>query len=163
MKKSVYTYKGVGKYNVDIELLLDIGRELNDNDHLTIRFGIEKIIHGLLEESIKLNPEAKKNADDEKNGIISLFGDRAIYVEEIPNGYCNEYCCKHLPWFIVTTTKGRIKIGWRKRVIDINWADSRIQEHADTLFPDEDTTKYHRGIHAWGLDKAKEYINILLQ
>lgn len=163
MKKSVYAYKGIGKYNVEIELLADIGRELNDNDSWTIREGIEKIIHGLLEESIKLNPESKKEAEKEKNDIISLFGDRAIFVEEIPNGYCDRYCCKHLPWFIVTTKKGRIKIGWRKRVIEINYMETINEQSSQSLFPNEDVTKFDKTIHAWSLEKAKEYIDVILK
>ena len=93
---------------------------------------------------------------------MNLFGSETIYVEEIPNGYCNRYCCKHLPWFVVTTKVGRITIGWRKRVINIDWEGSAITKKANELFPQEDVTKGDKLIHAWGYEKAKEYIGVLL-
>lgn len=164
MKKVIFGYKSWGtKHSIDFEIHADINRELTDNDHWNIREYADKMIKALMEETIKLDPNSKLVAEQDKKDILSLFGDRSIFVDEIPNGYCSEYCCKHLPWFIVTTKKGRIKIGWRKRVIHIDWEDSIIKEDADTLFPDEDVTKFGKGIHAWGLDKAKEYIDILLK
>lgn len=163
MKKSVYRYQGAGtSFNIDLEILLDVNRELTDNDNRNLHECVDNIVMALQEESIRLNPESKKNADKEKSDIISLFGNRAIFVEEIPNGYCSSYCCKHLPWFVVTTTKGRIKMGWRKRVINIDWSDSVINETAKEMFPEEDVTKFDKTIHAWGLDKAKQYIDLIL-
>ena len=153
MKKSVYAYKSIGKNSsIDLELLLDVNRELTEEDNEIICLHMGKLIESLYQESIRLNPESKKCAEEEKLGIISVFDGRDIFVEEIPNGYCSSYCCKHLPWFIVTTNKGRIKIGWRKRVINIDWSDSIIEEDADTLFPNEDVTKFDKTIHAWGYE-----------
>jgi len=163
MKKSVYTYQVVGSgFSMDLEILLDINRELTDNDNSNLRVCIENLRKALHEESIALNPESKKTADKDKSELLSLFGDRIIFVEEIPNGHCSDYCCRHLPWFIVTTSKGRIKIGWRKRVIQIDWSDSLIKEESEMMFPNEDVTKFDKVIHAWGYDKAKEYLNLLL-
>lgn len=164
MKKSVVTYQSRGiDFNIDLEILVDINREWTENDDNNIRHHVENIVKSLHEESIRLNPESKKRADKDRCGILALFGNQLIYVNEIPNGYCSEYCCKHLPWFIVTTNKGRIKIGWRKRVIHIEWTDTIIEDNAETLFSEEDVTKYGKVIHAWGYEKAKEYIDKLLQ
>lgn len=163
MKKSVYIYHAVGsKSYIDLEIMLDINRELSNTDNNNLRRHVENIVKSIQEETIKLDPKSKQDAQEERFGIISLFGSRLIFVDEIPNGYCSEYCCKHLPWFIVTTTKGRIKIGWCKRVINIDWSDSTIKETSTNLFPDEDVTKFDKTIHAWGYEKAQEYINILL-
>lgn len=164
MKKSVARYMADGPNGkIDLEILLDIDREVTDIDRNNIGKQMQNIITSLLEESININPKNKIIANDEKIGIINCFGDRVIFVDEIPNGYDSSFYSKHLPWFIVTTIKGRIKIGWRKRVINIDWSDSIIKDDADTLFPDEDVTKHQKSIHAWGYDKAKEYINILLK
>jgi hypothetical protein len=65
------------------------------------------------------------------------------------------------PWYKVTTRKGVITLGWRKRVIEISWEPS-VNNEADELFPGEDVTKIGRTIHAWGYDKAKQYISRLL-
>lgn len=163
MRKSVYTLQVVGqKFSADIEILLDINRELTENDNNNLLDAIEKNKNDLHEESLRLDPEEKLRAVKEKAEIISLFGNREIFIEEIPNGYCSRYCCKHLPWFIITTNKGRIKIGWRKRVIHIEWTDTIIKENAEKMFPNEDVTRFDKVIHAWGPEKAKEYINLLL-
>jgi hypothetical protein len=163
MKKTVYNYMARGsRSSIELEILLDVNRELTDVDNRNIRESAENLVAKIHEETIAVDPESKTNALKERQEIISVFAGRNIYVEEIPNGYCSQYCCKHLPWFVVTTNKGRIKIGWRKRVISIDWSDSIIKETAEILFPSEDVTKYDNLIHAWGLEKAREYIDKLL-
>ncbi len=164
MKKPAYRIQISGSQGmVDVEVLVDINRTLTDTDNENLRVCTEKIVALLLEESINLNPKTKIESEENKSAILGLFENRAIYVEEIPNGYCSRYCCKHLPWFIITTNKGRIKIGWRKRVIEIDWKDSDIKNTAEELFPQEDVTKFECKIHAWGYKKAKEYLFTLLE
>jgi hypothetical protein len=63
-------------------------------------------------------------------------------------------------WFIIKTENGDIKIGWRKRVILIEWLDS--YKIFSFNGKDEDVTKYFSGkqryIHAWSVEKAIEYL-----
>jgi hypothetical protein len=110
----------------------------------------------VMEAVVATMPEAQERTKRERAELLGLFPD-TIFVEEIPNGYCPRWCCKHLPWFVVTTKIGRIKIGWRKRVINIDWSGTQAPK-AEDLFPQEDVTKFERGIHAWGLEKAREYV-----
>ena len=56
----------------------------------------------------------------------------------------------------------KIKIGWRKRVIEIDWKDSLNKEYSADLFPDEEVTKYDHYIHAWSIEDAKRYIEKVL-
>lgn len=101
----------------------------------------------------------RKMIDDIFSEIISGF----IFVEEIPNEYCKDYCCEHLPWFIVTTSVGRFKIGWRKRVIEIDWSDTvEGTQFADHLFGDENVTMGNKYIHAWSIEDAKRYVEKVL-
>jgi hypothetical protein len=93
--------------------------------------------------------------------LVALF-DNPDEVEEIPNGYCNQWCCRHLPWFVVTTPVGKIKLGWRKRVISIDWTSTLVEATAEELFPNEKVTKSLRLIHAWGIDDARRYIQTIL-
>jgi hypothetical protein len=88
----------------------------------------------------------------------------SIYPKEytfkvVPNEYCQCEVCA--PWFIFSTPDGDIKIGWRKRVINIQWLNtySRFSE----TFNNEDVTKWFndsegRGIHAWSEEKCVEYL-----
>ncbi len=63
----------------------------------------------------------------------------------------------------MTTPKGVITLGWRKRVLEIRWEGSDITQTAEELFPQEEVTKQGRMIHAWSYDKAREYIAVLFQ
>jgi len=86
-----------------------------------------------------------------------------IHFKEIPNEYCSGSCCVHIPWLIATTEKGPIKIGWRKRVIQIDWSSSNIGIEAKDLFAGENVTIEGRMIHAWGYEPATRYLKALLQ
>ena len=164
MKKSAFQYNAYGTNgNLGIEIMLDLGRELNDTDNTNLRECVEMLATKLNEETLRLNPKTKEMYDETSAKLVGLFGERRIFVTEIPNEYCNCYHCKLTsPWFLVVTGKGAIKIGWRKRVINIDWSASEVTKKADELFPDENVTKDFKSIHAWGYDKAKEYIDKIL-
>jgi len=58
-------------------------------------------------------------------------------------------------------------MGWRKRVISIEWQENYKPFDMDELFATEEVTKWERdgkhGIHAWGKDKAYEYLKKVLK
>lgn len=93
--------------------------------------------------------------------IYEVAGVTTIYVEELPNGYCPNPCCLNRPWFRVTSAIGHVVIGWRKRVISIDWKDSLVKKSGEELFPDENVTRSETGIHAWSVQKATEYVRRL--
>lgn len=63
------------------------------------------------------------------------------------------------PWMLVETPYGRIRLGWRKRVINLDWGESTLKTlNVAEIFADEDVTKLESGIHAWSEDKAVEYL-----
>lgn len=88
--------------------------------------------------------------------IFKKSGFKDIKMTAIPNKY--HQCSTCAPWFDVETEFETICIGWRKRVISINWNNSSIGNMLH-LFEDENVTKGETGIHAWGWDKAKEYLS----
>jgi hypothetical protein len=61
------------------------------------------------------------------------------------------------PWWLVKTDCGLIKIGWRKRVINIDWSDTpvRVEVTAD------DVTKTDTMVHAWTIADAVRYLTVL--
>lgn len=90
--------------------------------------------------------------------IIHYSGWDASNYTEIPNEYgCNCEICKNRPWFIFHTSNGDIKIGWRKRVISIEFMEG-FTEFPMSIFEDEDVTKWEKGIHAWNKEKAIDYL-----
>ena len=86
--------------------------------------------------------------------------------ELLPNGYCHGDCCPHIPWFLFHTVDGDIIMGWRKRVISIEWQENYKPFAMEELFGNEDVTKWEnggkRGIHACGENKAYEYLKKVL-
>lgn len=145
---------GVFALNIEIN---DAPEKLTDEQYEAVAKAEELIEAAFMTQRIRDNPSAMAGAASRKAELLACFPDR-IFVEEIPNGYCSLWCCKHLPWLKVTTVKGVITIGWRKRVIEIEWTESVNAQEAVTLFQTEDVTKTGRTIHAWGYAKAKEYI-----
>lgn len=152
-----------GQFAVEINVASSVSMDLN-NERLMRAAGDarELVFQELSASAVNHDPAAKASAVKEKQDILALFDD-PIFVEEIPNGYCSSWCCRHLPWFIVTTRVGRFKIGWRKRVIQIDWSECPGSGLADALFTDENVTKDNRMIHAWSYEKAREYIQAVMK
>ncbi len=166
-------YKASGGIEVNggefgLKFYIKIDRELNRNDQTVLNEAMETIRSGLMKESLRLDPKTHESAATEREAMTLLFPS-PIYVEEIPNGYCSRYCCSFKPWFVVTTKVGRIKIGWRKSVIHLEWTDSAIKRTAAEIFPKEEawpgyeTTQYDKVIHAHGYGAAKKYIERLME
>lgn len=59
------------------------------------------------------------------------------------------------PWWVVPVEGGRITIGWRKRVISIDWTESNRRGE----ITHDDVTKSTRHVHAWSVGKAVEYLS----
>ncbi len=99
-------------------------------------------------------------ANDAREWWISIFkevGFEKITHFQHPNMYCPCERCE--PWARVVTEIGEIEIGWRKRVIHMDWKASGRK--FPELFKDQDVTQWETGIHAWGRDKAIEYLHRL--
>lgn len=142
---------------VDIQIGID--RELSNTEERYISTVCSNIMDKLREGTVSNDPKTIQDAALERVSLISCFPTPLVYVRSIPNEY---YETKMFPWLLVTTTKGHIKIGWRKRVIVIDWSDSDVKVKAKDLFQGEETTMDGTMIHAWGYDKAKEYLTKIL-
>lgn len=160
--KEVYHSESWGPSGLmGVKIMVAIDRKFTDNDKWAASELCATMREKLQEETMDLDPTTAKKAAKEKSDIVALFT-RPIFVEEIPNGYAVSWYNKHLPWFKVTTPLGHITIGWRKRVIEIDWSGTTIDASAEDLFPAEHTTKHKQSIHAWGLEDAKKYIEVIM-
>ena len=73
------------------------------------------------------------------------------------------------PWWLVKTEFGLIKIGWRKRVINIDWSDTDYKSGVSKFYDDrpidklttDETTNWETGVHAWSYGKAVDYLSTL--
>jgi hypothetical protein len=163
--EEVYSYKSWGEDGMThVVITLSFHRDLTKNDKNVIYDAGEKIIKELNKETRLIGPkyiEIKKKWMKDAQVAFLEAGIHPIFVVEIPNEYCGPECCPHMPWFRITTTFGVLKVGWRKRVIHLEWTDSLVKTRADDLFAGEDVTKEDRMIHAWGYEKLTEYLRKL--
>ena len=92
--------------------------------------------------------------------IFTSVGFKQIEMQSIPNEYSSSEWDG--PWFKITTEIGMIKIGWRKRVMNIDWIAIRCgTDNFLHLFASEDVTKGENYIHAWSKEKAIEYLTAI--
>jgi len=97
-----------------------------------------------------------------KQEVEALFltaGLPAQHVWELPNGYWPrhaDYAERRAaePWWLVLTEIGLVQVGWRKKVMHIDWSDTGLK----TIVTPDDTTKAERYVHAWSNDKAVAYL-----
>ena len=166
MKQRVHYQQAYGVEGYELEINLDYHRPLTENDRRAILRSAEDMLRSMHVETRKTDPKYQAMSAENHEKIRKAFEDagiQPIFMKPIDNRYCGPACCPHLPWFVVTTFFGNVTIGWRKRVIEIRWDDSLVPESAQDLFPNEDVTKDGKLIHAWGYEKATEYLKRLAQ
>lgn len=167
MLKKITGIQGSGQITgpYEIQILIDFNRDITADEAYDISNHARQIMEILASNNVANDPKTKIDNAEAKAKFKVLFGNQAIYMEAIPNGYFPEsHYYKHFPWYKITTSQGHFIIGWRKRVIEIDWSQTTIKLDANDLFPSEDVTKSGQMIHdAWGYDKAAEYIEVLMQ
>lgn len=93
---------------------------------------------------------------DEARSIFTLAGFSIERMVELPDGYDRE---RGQPWWFVKTPFGWIEIGWRKRVIQIDWQETSARLEVTT----DDVTKHQSLVHAWTIPDAIRYLTTLRQ
>lgn len=96
----------------------------------------------------------------ELSSIAAECGVGAAALRFIPNQYCP---CEHCgPWVVIATPLGAVRMGWRKRVIHIDWEHSTLASTGKDVAAGDDVTTSEQLVHAWGRAKAVEYLRRLL-
>lgn len=107
---------------------------------------------------------------EKAEALFLLAGFEVENIYEIANGYWPEAyhdLRRDNPWWLMKTKHGLIKIGWRKRVISIDWSDThyRAEKTGEGVWPDtitsDEVTKTETIVHAWSYFKALEYLSKL--
>lgn len=101
--------------------------------------------------------------------VLSLFmlaDIKVLDMDEIPNQYwprVPDYLelRDKSPWWLVYTEFGTIKIGWRKRVMQIDWNRFEDEKASAVIVTDDDVTKSPYNVHAYSEPKAVEYLQNL--
>lgn len=155
----IETWGERGAFGVEIWVA---GVPVKDNEKLSSEAShhCHQLRDFLIYNKVELDPETKEKANQCVAGLVQCFAGHSVFVERLPNGYWSKTDFVQLlsPWLKVTTSIGHIRIGWRKRVIEMDWSETVVKESADDLFPDENVTKDDKFIHADSYEKATEYI-----
>lgn len=100
----------------------------------------------------------------EAEGLFALAGINVLNIKPLPDGYgCGPSDPRYFEkpqrcaWWFVKTKLGWVEIGWRKRVISIDWSDTPVR----AIITEDDVTKSDTSVHAWTLVKALEYLTRL--
>lgn len=157
----VESFGGDGVFG--LRVLAHLGRPITHEDVSAVYTPLQQLENGLRLAIIKADPKAQAGREKNILDIRGIFGDRMIFAEELPqHGYWgNDPYGWRTPWQQITTAIGRFRIGWRKRVISIEWKDTLCKQSAETLFPGENVTKDGQLIHAWSYEDAKRYVNTI--
>jgi hypothetical protein len=98
--------------------------------------------------------------EDQAKALFLLAGFRVSRFHRLENKYWPEAYVeerRNSPWWLAITEFGPIEIGWRKRVVSINWEDTA----ARVMVTEDNVTKSTTGVHAWSYVKALEYLTTL--
>lgn len=101
---------------------------------------------------------------DEARSLFTLAGFDVLRIKPLPDGYGyspdDERYFETVPrqaWWFVKTPFGWIEIGWRKRVINIDWQDTPYRG----VVTEDQVTKDDEMVHAYSLADAVTYLTTL--
>ena len=94
--------------------------------------------------------------------LFAIAGIQVLKIKPLPDGYGSVVVGEppHRPgtyWWFVKTVAGWIEVGWRKRVIVIDWSDTRIR----TVITEDNVTKGLDHVHAYSELDAAKYLTAL--
>lgn len=147
----------------DLLLLGKFSQPINEAMGEEMGWSLSQLTDKLLRLSESTWPESLEWKKNWTARLLTCFHDAGMVnvgLKEVENEYDKERSSWR-PWFRVYTPFGVFKVGWRKSVINLDWTDTLIEEEANTLFPNEDTTKGGHMIHAHGYEKLTNYLTAL--
>jgi len=115
--------------------------------------------------------------EEQVKALFLLSGIKTKSYHKLENQYwplCKTYddIRRNSPWWLVQTEFGFIKVGWRKNVMLIDWADTpyrigegqHFKDRPECIIPgitSDDVTQGATFIHAWGYHKALQYLTLI--
>lgn len=98
--------------------------------------------------------------EEQAKALFLLAGFKVTRCHRLQNKYWPESYVeerRNSPWWLVITEFGPIEIGWRKRVISIDWQDTAARIEVTN----DDVTKDKTMVHACSYVKALQYLTTL--
>jgi hypothetical protein len=116
--------------------------------------------HEREKEMHRLREQMREQTREETTSILTLAGLRPERMWELANGYWPDaptYDDVRRPWWLAQTSIGLVRLGWRKRVLEIDWSATGFVATVTT----DDVTKCPSMVHAYSQAKAVEYLSHL--
>lgn len=123
----------------------------------------EAVNRALTLATLMMDPETAVLQAKTKESFRKAFEDAGlgpIYMKELPNEYWGkDPWAIRSPWFLVTTRLGHFKVGWRKRVINLDWSQTEKKSGRLNHLGEKDNVTFGDFyIHAYGYEKLTEYL-----
>lgn len=96
--------------------------------------------------------------ENEARSLLTIAGFKPGRAWELVNQYWGKNDVRG-PWWLIQTDIGPIRIGWRKRVIEIEW-DACSFGHLPVrgIVTEDDVTKNESLVHAYSMVDAVKYL-----
>lgn len=98
---------------------------------------------------------------DEVKGLFALAKIDVLNIKPLPDGYSyspeDPRYYETLPrcvWWFVKTPAGWVEVGWRNKVLNIDWTDTPVRK----IITPDDVTKSVTHVQAYSIFKALEYL-----
>lgn len=104
--------------------------------------------------------EMRKKSLEQAESIVKLAGFDIYHAWELANRYWPNnpaYDDVRMPWWLFLTDIGPVQLGWRKKVIHIEWSACAFRG----VVTEDNVTKEITCVHAWSVEKAVEYMRAL--
>lgn len=145
-----------------LSIVVDQDRKLDDEDFAACSKHIREIERVLQARTYKLDPIEQAHALEERTKLLAAFPD-AIYVQPVKNQYHGDSPYGQMrPWFEVTTKRGIFLVGWRKRVINLDWTKTDVMSKGSEVFPDHQMTMGDAYLHTGTYEYLKEAVAKLM-
>jgi hypothetical protein len=106
-----------------------------------------------------LAPLADDQIERDRPGTDGIVHDSSDGpTDGVVRAWMRDYRWRHArPAWLVLTSFGLVEIGWRKRVIAIDWRETAVR----ALLTTDDVTISETHVHAWSEDDAVRYLRAL--
>lgn len=145
-----------------LKIIVDQDRTLDDEDYAMCAPHIREIERLLQARTYKLDPIEQAHAAEERTKLLEAFPE-AVYVQPVRNQYHGDSPYGQMrPWFEVTTKRGIFLVGWRKRVINLDWSKTDIMSTGSEVFPEHTATIGDTYLHSSSYTYLKECVDKLM-
>lgn len=165
----IYMQHGYADVEYGIRILVQWPGHLGGHTRWECQTAAEKILNAMRMDENTTSEKGKQEKTENLASLMALFEGFAHVIgsfQEIPNGYSrpDDAWYVNRPWYKVHTLYGTLIVGWRKRVINLDWSGMLTVPSGKKLFPEEkETTVGKDYIHIWTKEQGQKFVAKILE